>query len=42
MDYLAERCYEDNTVKPVFYDQPMGPQKVVLYDRWSFIRDINM
>ncbi len=42
MDYLAKRCYEDSTWKHVFYDNDMGPQKVALYDRWSFIRDINM
>ncbi len=24
-----------NTVKPAMRDHPMGPEKVVLYDRWS-------
>ncbi len=30
------------TVKPVVIDHPTGPRKVVLYDRWSFIRGINI
>ncbi len=30
------------TVKPAMRDHPTGPQKVVLYDRWSFIGGTNV
>ncbi len=31
-----------SAVKPVFQDCPTDPQKVVLYNRWSFIRGTNI
>ncbi len=34
--------FQGYAVKPVMKDHLMGPQKVVLLDRWSFITGTNV